>query len=299
MEIVSFYQVSKVLKKMINNTYWLNNLFHSFIDSSDINIVFEEKEKLKNTQKVLNLSIHPLRFADDIFFNFETNDDELKDKIKKYEVNYDIFYSYADIVKATYLKTVKKNTIKENSLLLIGQTERDKVIFDGSRYLSLLDYIEEIKNISNDYETVYFKPHPYAKNNKQIFRALKNESLNLEIIYDNIYHLLSNDNIKHIVGLNSSVLYEAKYFRKEATFLFEHIFDIGGKDIGVYGDYWSSAFWSDILDIEDKHIALPFFPNRLRKSLNDFWGYNEISDEIILKDIFKSKIKYFLNRYIR
>ena len=71
------------------------------------------------------------------------------------------------------------------------------------------------------------------------------------------------------------------------------------KDIGIYGDYWSSAFWSDILDSEDTHISLPFVPNRLRKAINDFWGYNEISDEIILKDIFKSKIRYFLSRYIR
>jgi len=38
---------------------------------------------------------------------------------------------------------------------------------------------------------------------------------------------------------------------------------------------------------------------RVRKSLNDFWGYNEISDEIILKEIIKSKVKYFMSKYIR
>jgi len=283
---------------MINNTIWLNKLFNSFIYNS-IEMVFEEKEKLKNDEKVLNLSIHPLRFGDDIFFNFETNDDKLQAKLKKYEVNYDLFYSYANIVKATYLKTMKKNSIKENSLLLIGQTERDKVIFNGNKYLSLLDYMNEIKNISKDYKTIYFKPHPYAKNNKYIFKELKKEFKNLEMIYENIYHLLSNDNIKHVVGLNSSVLYEAKYFKKEVSFLYEHTFEIGDKDVGIYGDYWSSSFWSDLLDIEDKNISLPFVPNRLRKSLNDFWGYNEISDEIVLKDILKSKIKYYINRYFR
>jgi len=283
----------------MKNTLWLNKLFSSFTETSDVEIVFEEKERLKSNKRILNLSIHPLRFGDDIFFNFETNDEKLRGKLKKYEVNYDLFYAYADVIKATYLKSVKNPKVKENALLLIGQTEMDKVIFNGEKHLSLLDYIEEIKSLAESYSCVYFKPHPYAKNSKQIYKILQQELADVEIVYDNVYHLLSNDNIKHVVGLNSSVLYEAKYFKKEVSFLYEHTFEIGGKDVGIYGDYWSSAFWSDLLEIEDKKIALPFVPNRLRKSLNDFWGYNEISDEIVLKDILKSKIKYYINRYFR
>lgn len=287
----------------MKNNLWLNKLFDNFIKNNNVSILFEEKEKLKEKDIVLNLSIHPIRFADDIFFNFETNNDELRSKLKRYQVNYDMFYNYADIVKATYLKTIKKNQIKEKSLLLIGQTEKDKVIFDGTKYLSLLDYINVIKMISKDYDTIYFKPHPYSKNNKQIYKSLKKElqdkKTNIMVIHDNIYHLLSNDHIAHVVGLNSSVLYEAKYFRKEVTFLYKDTFDVGGKDIGIYGDYFSSRFWAEILDIEDTNISLPFVENRLRKSINDFWGYNEISDEIVLKDIIKGKIKYILSKYLR
>jgi hypothetical protein len=276
---------------------WVNKLFNTFIEKNYIKLYFEKNDKLKENYHVLNISIHPIRFADDIFFNFETNNEELRKKLKKYEVNYDIFYHYADIVKATYLKTIKKNNIKENSLLLIGQTQMDKVIFDGTKYLTLLDYIEDIKNIAKDYDGLYFKPHPYAKNTKKIYNTLKKEFKNITLVYDNVYHLLSNDNIKHIVALNSSVLYEAKYFKKEVTFLYKPYFDFKNSDIGIYGDYFSSSFWSDILDTKDTNILLPFVPNRLRKSINDFWGYNEISDEIILKDIVKSKVKYFLSRY--
>jgi hypothetical protein len=181
--------------------------------------------------------------------------------------------------------------------LLIGQTEIDKVIFDGTKYLSLLDYIEAIKNIAKYYNNIYFKPHPYAKNTKKIYKALKKEFKNITLVYDNVYHLLSNDNIKHVVALNSSVLYESQYFRKEVTFLYKPYFNFENNDIGIYGDYFSSSFWSDILDIENTNISLPFVPNRLRKSINDFWGYNEISDEIILKYIVKSKVKYFISRF--
>lgn len=281
---------------MNNKNRWINRLFNSFNNSSNIPLLFEEDVK-RHQGPVISLSVHPIRFADDIFFNFQTNSEELRGKLKKYEVNYDIFYHYADIAQATFLKSVKKNNIKENALLLVGQTEKDQVIFDGEKFLSLLDYIDELKTIAKCYNTIYFKPHPYAKNNQHIYKVLKNEFKNIVMIYDNIYHLLSNENIKHIVGLNSSVLYEAKYFSKEVTFLYKESFDIGEDDIGIYGDYFTSSFWSDVLGVEDTKTSLPFMPNRLRKSINDFWGYNTISDEIILKDIVKSKFKYFMYKY--
>jgi len=281
----------------MNNDIWINQLLNSFVKDSKVRIYFEKKDKLNSDETILNLSIHPLRFADDIFFNFETNDEKIKEKLKKYEVNYDQFYHYADTVKATCLKTLKRNDIKENSILLVGQTQEDKVIFNGTKYLTLLDYIEEIKHLSQKYSHIYFKPHPYAKNNKEIFKLLKKEFKNISLVYDNVYHLLSNEHISHVVGLNSSVLYEAKYFKKEVTFLYKPYFDFQNNDVGIYGDYFNSSFWADILDVEDTNISLPFFQNRLRKSINDFWGYNEISDEIILKDIIKSKVKYFLYKF--
>lgn len=283
----------------MNSTFWLNTLFYSFVKNSEVKIHFEEKEKLQGDEVVLNLSIHPIRFTDDIFFNIETNDEKIREKLKKYEVNYDMFYYYADLVKATYLKNVKKEIYKENSLLIIGQTEKDKVVFDGNKYLSLLDFTNDLKIKSKKYDNLYFKPHPYAKNNKYIFKELKKSIGNLQITHDNIYHLLSSENIKGVVGLNSSVLYEAKYFQKDVEFLYKPYFDIGGKDIGIYGNYFNSSFWADILEIENVDISLPFIPNRLRKSINDFWGYTEISDEIILRDIIKSKIKYILSKYVR
>lgn len=281
----------------LNNTQWINKLFNSYINNTDISFVFEQKEKLKENNPVVNISIHPIRFADDIFLNFDTNDEVLKNILKKYEVNYDIFYSYADIHKASFIKNVKTNKIKQNSLLLIGQTPMDKTVFDGTKHLLLTDFIDDIKQLAQNYDYIYFKPHPYAKNTNKLLNKLKENIKNITITYDNIYHLLSNDNIKHIAGLNSSVLYEAKYFQKEVTFLYKPYFDFNSNDIGIYGNYFDSSFWSEVLQTEDKKISIPFSSNRLRKSLNDFWGYNQIDDEIILKDIIKSKIKHLMIKY--
>ena len=68
---------------MNNKNEWVNRLFDSFKNESSIPLLFEEE--VKNFQKpVINLSIHPIRFADDIFFNFETNDPYIQEKLKKY-----------------------------------------------------------------------------------------------------------------------------------------------------------------------------------------------------------------------
>ncbi len=288
----------------VQDERWLQSLFHGYLthtpDHLDIGFELDVPERRQSDRSALSLSIHPLRFADDIFFSFRTNDDALAKRLRRYEVNYDLFYAYADLARATYLKTVKKNGIlAENALLLVGQTERDRVIFDGERYLSLIDFVEQIASIAAQYDAVYFKPHPYARNSRTVFRMLKRRLGKVEITHDNIYHLLSNDRLGHVAGLNSSVLYETEYFRKGVTFFHKQSFDFDTKDIGIYGDYWNASFWADLFGTEARGVSLPFVPNRLRKALNDFWGYNEISDEIILKDIVKSKVKFFLSRYIR
>ena len=281
-----------------DSNIWIQKLFHTYLEKADLTLFFEQKEKLHPDQKTINLAIHPIRFADDIFFSFQTQNPFLQKKLKKYEVNYNIFYHHADLIKAGYLKANKKNKIEKNSLLIIGQTSTDQVLFDGEKYLSLQDYAKELSALASNYEQIYFKPHPYAKNNKQTIRFLKTIHPNVHTTYQNIYYLLSNDHIEHVVGLNSSVLYEAKYFRKKVTFLAKPYFDFTSQDIGIYADYFSSAFWSDLLETQDQNITLPFKENRLRIALNDFWGYNEITSKLILKDIIKSKIKYFLYRYI-
>lgn len=280
-------------KSMTSNTVWVKQLFSHFLDVTNVDIVFEEKEVLKKTSPVINISIHPIRFADDVFFNFETNDAEIRKKLFEYEVNYNSFYVQADLVKASCLKLKRKLRIKQKALLLVGQTEADKVIYDGKKYLNLIDFLPEIEALSREHEAIYFKPHPYAKNTKSIFRSLRNCLGNVAITHGNIYQLLSHDNIVSVAGLNSSVLYEAKYFKKKTKFLYRPYFDFKAKDIGVYGDYFNSPFWSDVLGIEDKKASLPFVSNRLRRALNDFWGYSYISDEIDFRNMIKAK---FLER---
>ncbi len=301
--------------------YLLQVQLHSALDSAEImyesfeqaslnsvdliigfELSIEAMAKIDGLGKVyLDLRIHPVRFLDDVFFSFETNSDAIQKKLQFYKMNDDVCRLQASSVIATVIKQKKDSLILPNSLLLIGQTEEDRVLYDGTKYLSLLDCMDEIKAVASVYDHIYFKPHPYAKNNRYILKELRKALGKVQSTHTNVYYLLANDGVKHVAALNSSVLYEAEYFNKQTVFLFNQTFT--ETQVGIYGDYMKASFWSDILfpvlQTVPSTLELPFFPNRLRKSLNDFWGYTEINDEIILLNIVKSRIKRLLSRYIR
>lgn len=241
----------------------------------------------------LDLRIHPLRFMDDIFLAFETNVKAIEEKLQLYRVDEALCRYHADLVRATVIKLKKDDIVPKNSLLLVGQTEKDRVVFDGQKYLSLPDRLDAIRPLAHSCEHIYFKPHPYAGNGRAIVRQLRKALGDVRIIRQNIYFLLANDGVRHVAALNSSVLHEAKYFEKETTFLYMPTFD--ERQIGVYDDFLGGAFWSDILSsllpTVPTALKLPSQPGRMRRALNDFWGYNAIGEAVVLNDILKGKIR--------
>ena len=250
-----------------------------------------EKEKVW-----IDLRIAPLRFLDDIYFTFETNHPGIREKLEERRIDATLCRYHADLVRATVLKLKKADIVEPGTLLLIGQTEADRVVFDGTKHLTLADRITELEALNAGYDRVLFKPHPYAKNGRAVLRELRRGLGNVEATRANIYHLLANEGVRHVAALNSSVLHEAECFGKAVTFLFTPTFT--EEQVGIYGDYFSGAFWSDILapafETRPSDLQLPFVPGRLRKTLNDFWGYNAIDAGIVLEDIAKEKVKKLL-----
>ncbi len=248
----------------------------------------------------IDLRIAPVRYLDDIYFAFETSHDEVRKRLQQYRIDDALCRHHAELVKATVIKQKKSRIVPDNTLLLVGQTERDRVVFDGERYLTLVDKTSELMEIAHRYDHVWFKPHPYAKNTRYLTRELRRVIGKVTVTRANIYHLLANEGIAHVAGLNSSVLYEAGNFGKETTFL--HTPTFSDKQIGIYGHYFDASFWSDVLSplfvTKRSDLKLPFVSSRLRKTLNDFWGYNAIAEEIVLKDLLKEKIKTLLS-YLR
>ncbi len=270
-------------------------------DSSALVIGFELPKEAgqqldARKQPYLSLAIHPLRYMDDIFFAFRTNSDAMLRTLQAHEVNPVLCQAYANMVQATVLKSKKKPLLPPDTLLLVGQTERDLVIFDGESYLSLLDFIDAIAPLAATHRHVVFKPHPYARNNRMMHRQLKKRLGKVAMTYANIYHLLSQPTLSHVCALNSSVLYEAEMFMKTATFLYKPPFN--GEALGIYDAWLSGSFWSTLLSphmaTTPSDIVLPFRPDRLRIALNDFWSYGEVSGKIVMMDLVKSALRRYL-----
>ncbi len=273
----------------------IDNLFFHFKGNSSVQIFFENKSALNSDSTAINLSIHPIRFCDDIFFNFETNDQLIFQKIKSHEVDYKVFYHYADCIKSQMARRTQNLSMPENSALIVGQLIEDKSVFDGSKYLNLIDFSDQINKMSDTYESIYLRLHPYLNNKRLFFKKLKKRCPKIKIIKENIYTLLSHPSITTVAALNSSVLHEANYFNKQVVSFFKPQFDFKGNDIGVFGDYFSSKFWANILDIEDTGVSLPVNENRLRRIFGDYWSYPELSTSIDLKAVLKSKVRRYIS----
>ena len=185
---------------MPNSQAKVDYLFKHFTEGSSVRIVFENKEALLGTGPIINLSIHPIRFCEDIFFNFETNDEDIRKNLKKFEVDYRVFFHYADCIRAKTEKKYNTISIKENSLLIVGQLHEDKSVFDGKKYISILDYADELNEMAQSHSSVIYKPHPYLKSKRLFFKKLRKLIPSLRILNENIYVLLSHPSISKVVA---------------------------------------------------------------------------------------------------
>lgn len=282
----------KYMKKYFDNTlvigFELPEIFMKMFD--ELNITY------------IDLIIHPIRYMDDVFFGIRTNHPSIFQKVKQHQLHSQTFSIYAGIHNATVSRMPKKWRFEKNSALFTGQVEIDKSLIKDGKILSILDYKEEFSNIAKRYKKVYFKKHPYAKGNNEVDAFLQTFK-NIEFIDENFYYLLRQEEIEAVYSISSSTVLEAKYWGKESDYFHKNPFNLLHDDdhnfnttayLPVYEKFLLPYFWSDVLSdvIETSsmpHIELPEKPNRLRNSLQNYWGYNFLDIDILLKhaDTFK------------
>ena len=269
--------------------------------SNSLVIGFELPEILMNMFDELNITyidliIHPIRYMDDVFFGIRTNHPSIFQKVKQHQLHSQTFSIYAGVHNATVSRMPKKRRFEKNSALFTGQVEIDKSLIKNGKIISILDYKEEFSNIAKRYKKVYFKKHPYAKGNNKVDAFLQTFK-NIEFIDENFYYLLGQEEIEAVYSISSSTVLEAKFWGKESNYLYRNPFNLLHDDdcnfnstayIPVYEKFLLPSFWSDILShvIETSsipHIELPVKPNRLRNSLQNYWGYNFLDIDILLK----------------
>ncbi len=241
--------------------------------------------------KVIDIAIHPYKLFDDLAFGFSSNDKCIYNNLLKYKISQNQFYYFANYWKVfmEYNGLVNDNDLADNSVLFVGQTLIDKSVEKDGKFLNVIDFEEKLKELSQNYSKIYYLPHPYlGKKRKLIYDWVKNSPYIELLTNRSTYGLLASDKIKKVVGISTSVLYEAQYFDKEIEYLYKPLFNVDvpfeeHSYISIFEDYWNPKFWADILapvcDVKNNVPDINYFKgssNKLRNIDNAYWGYAEL-----------------------
>lgn len=227
-----------------------------------------------------------VRFLEDIRFVMRSNNIAIYNKLLNYRYKEEKIKYHANRLKTAYKEYgINKYGLKENSLLLCGQTEADISLLVNGNYITLSDREDALKEVIKQYDYVYYKAHPNVVNDSKNI-GLISKLGNFEICTDNFYALMSSPCIRGVAALSSGCLKEATYFDKNVHVL-SHIFvkyhlDNANIDINNYvilsDDYYSPTFWADILsplyDVREvEYFNFKNDTNFLRSNVFRYWGY--------------------------
>lgn len=245
----------------------------------------------------VDFTIHPVRFLDDIFFAVRSNNTKVRDALRTFAADEYAFWAYAGIRKAT-MAQMEPLELEPNSCLFVGQTEVDRSLICQGELLTCANFASELDDIGVRYSKVYIKPHPYAKDKQAVSEYLDN-ACEVELIDENIYRLLAEQNIAEVATLSSSVAVEAKYFGKKSRAFYRgglNLFEMDSvqhdcfRFFPIIDDYWDLGFWQALLAADmsppgqQKRSIAPV-ANRLRTSLGYYWGHNFQESEILMRTI--------------
>lgn len=209
----------------------------------------------------IDIVFDPARFTRHLTLSFNSNSQEIITFFQKHTIEESLFFIEADYQRARYAPNVRSVKITPGVLMILGQTEYDKVLIrEEGGFHSLLDYQAELDAMIAQSAFVCFKPHPNGTN-KAVIEYFRDKGVHIlpekGFPVLNTYIYLSHPGIEKLVALNSSMLIEGYFFEKNVVnlipfeFSFNHarfthteksmVFPI---DIHIYTDplFWYNLF---------------------------------------------------------
>jgi FMN phosphatase YigB (HAD superfamily) len=297
-----FFELSGIEVNLDETQFWYDSAkitqasldyLSEFVDSSTLVVGYELSRQTREVFSRMGIGyvdiwLHPVRFLDDILFGFNSNHDQVRERLFEFDLPEDQMYLYADRIRIQTYKGWRREEaeVKPNSALFVGQMMNDKSVCLDGRMLSVLDYKEQFEKIAATYSRVYYARHPYLRSgDEEIMRYLAGFE-NVEQTSVPTYRLLANQRINKVFGLSSSMIHEAKYFNKDHEFLFQPIVKYGDRtDLESFStvlqEYISPHFWARILSPimntnECPRIGFLDPKDKVRDMLGFYWGYPEI-----------------------
>lgn len=272
---------------------------------------------LKYEFKYIFLRMSYIRYLSDIPMLISSNIPEVIDKVKsKYKFKQHEIIFETDLFKSMIFHNLnrpnimEKYTFLDNSLVILGQTDFDASLKNKDKpdsVIRLYDYKDELINKFENFSTILYKPHPYAKKEhvQNEFDLLKDISKgNINKINTNVYEMFSLPFNTAFLGLTSGSLREAQYFGKDSGTLAPFPFEMQENNnsihlINVKAHYiYSPKFWEDILGNYSKVIHSfenyhPEIPNLTRNLCAVSWNYGKLLSKhyITIREPIDEKIK--------
>jgi len=168
----------------------------------------------------LDIEIDPRRFTEHLHFCARTNDPVIEAALQARRVDEEVFWNHAAALKGFFARHGAPSLFDPRLRvgLFFGQSLVDLSLVSGGRTMHPASVIAPLRELAQGVDLLVVKPHPYEPalhDLAPIARAIPNVAWTRE----NTYALLSAANVHFAASLSSSVLTEARYFRKPAQAL--------------------------------------------------------------------------------
>lgn len=238
----------------------------------------------------VDVEVDPIRFGDDLLLRVRTNSPALSGYFSTLHTDEAIFSASVAGLRA-FVARLEAATVKAGGPfgLFAGQYPIDLSIVSGGRVVEPAARIDDIRAIAENVDTLYVKPHPGDQNMHHI-AVLLDTIPNARLTRSNVYRILSDINLKHVVALSSSVLDEATLFGVATTRLIEPDRDTS-QLIPQSTSRWyripaEDLATTDFVNAVRGSSAPPSnAPRRhidLRRSLNTSWGFEDLYTQATL-----------------
>jgi len=238
----------------------------------------------------LDLTIHPVRFLEDIYFGIATNHPEIFAVLQDYAIPERHIERAADIILAHVTRRPPRID-PEAQTLILGQVEHDRALIFNGRFVNFINYAGKLQSEIGGEDKVLFKRHPYGKTDCGLLLAGTPRAKILPVT-DNFYAMMAVPSLRKVVSVTSGGSFEARYFGKAGI----HLGTMptacvapggefsAGAHLGIYEGFLDDDFWRRICAPVAAVGALDGdrfkrSANTLRTSLGDFWGFNEITTD--------------------
>jgi hypothetical protein len=238
----------------------------------------------------VDVEVDPIRFGDDLLLRVRTNNSHLSEFFSSLHID-EVFFSSSVAELRAFVARREAATVKaDRSIgLFAGQCCIDLSTVESGRIVRPAERLKEISEVAQNVDTLFIKPHPLEREAHHL-ETLLDAIPNARMTRSNIYRILSDVNLKHVIALSSSVLDEAAVFGVETTKLIDPDRDASDLIPMPVSEWYRippeelthEGFVNAFFGIISPRYNVPRRRLDLRRSLNTAWGFEGFYNQIDL-----------------